>query len=94
MILLLNILCFFFAGRKDSSGSVVKQGTLEHREGQKGRWSVCHVELTPCELRVYSLDSSGNRQLCTAYSLSHCQGVSQSQPPQDGRVLQALFFNR
>nr|XP_046197017.1 LOW QUALITY PROTEIN: pleckstrin homology domain-containing family M member 3-like [Oncorhynchus gorbuscha] len=69
--------------RKDSSGSVVKQGTLEHREGQKGRWSVCHVELTPCELRVYSLDSSGNRQLCTAYSLSHCQGVSQSQPPQD-----------
>ncbi|XP_042162708.1 pleckstrin homology domain-containing family M member 3-like [Oncorhynchus tshawytscha] len=80
-------------GRKDSSGSVVKQGTLEHREGQKGRWSVCHVELTPCELRVYSLDSSGNRQLCTAYSLSHCQGVSQSQPPQDGRVLQALFFN-
>ncbi|XP_064832872.1 pleckstrin homology domain-containing family M member 3-like isoform X2 [Oncorhynchus masou masou] len=80
-------------GRKDSSGSVVKQDTLEHREGQKGRWSVCRVELTPCELRVYSLDSSGNRQLCTAYSLSHCQGVSQSQPPQDGRVLQALFFN-
>uniref|UniRef100_A0A4W5MPH7 Pleckstrin homology domain containing M3 n=1 Tax=Hucho hucho TaxID=62062 RepID=A0A4W5MPH7_9TELE len=59
-----------------SSGSVVKQGSLEHREGQKGRWSICHLELTPCELRLYSLDSSGNRQLCTAYSLSHCQGVS------------------
>ncbi|KAL0963947.1 hypothetical protein UPYG_G00315670 [Umbra pygmaea] len=84
----------WFAAHKDSSsGSVVKQGTLEHREGQKGRWSVCHVELTPCELRLYCLDSSGNRQLCTAYSLSHCQGVSQPQPPQDGRILQALFFN-
>ncbi|CAB1347025.1 unnamed protein product [Coregonus sp. 'balchen'] len=81
------------AHKESSSGSVVKQGSLEHREGQKGRWSVCHVELTPCELRLYSLDSSGNRQLCTAYSLSHCQGVSQPQPPQDGRVLQALFFN-
>ncbi|KAJ8012647.1 hypothetical protein DPEC_G00045060 [Dallia pectoralis] len=79
---------------KDSgSANVVKQGLLEHREGHKGRWSVCHVELTPCELRLYSLDSSGNRQLCTAYSLSHCQGVSQPQFPQDGRVLQALFFN-
>uniref|UniRef100_A0A4W5QVF2 Pleckstrin homology domain containing M3 n=1 Tax=Hucho hucho TaxID=62062 RepID=A0A4W5QVF2_9TELE len=71
-----------------SSGSVVKQGSLEHREGQKGRWSICHVELTPCELRVYSLDSSGNRQLCTAYSLSHCQGVSLLQ-----RSLTNLFFN-
>uniref|UniRef100_A0A673XP03 Pleckstrin homology domain containing M3 n=1 Tax=Salmo trutta TaxID=8032 RepID=A0A673XP03_SALTR len=83
-------------GCKDSSSSsssVVKQGSLEHREGQKGRWSVCHVELTPCELRVYSLDSSGNWQLCTAFSLSHCQGVTQPQPPQDGRVLHALFFN-
>ncbi|XP_038862878.1 pleckstrin homology domain-containing family M member 3-like [Salvelinus namaycush] len=81
------------AHKDSSSGSVVKQGSVEHREGQKGRWSICHLELTPCELRLYSLDSSGNRQLCTAYSLSHCQGVSQPQPPQDGRVLQALFFN-
>ncbi|CDQ76686.1 unnamed protein product [Oncorhynchus mykiss] len=84
---------FVPAHKDSSSGSVVKQGSLEHREGQKGRWSICHLELTPCELRLYSLDSSGNRQLCTAYSLSHCQGVSQPQPPQDGRVLQALFFN-
>ncbi|CAB1328612.1 unnamed protein product [Coregonus sp. 'balchen'] len=74
------------AHKDSSSGSVVKQGSLEHREGQKGRWSICHLELTPCELRLYSLDSSGNRQLCTAYSLSHCQGVSQPQPPHDGRL--------
>ncbi|XP_030642990.1 pleckstrin homology domain-containing family M member 3 [Chanos chanos] len=79
-------------GHKVSSPSLVKHGILEQREGPWGRWSTCHVELTPCELRLYSLDSSGNRQLCTALSLSHCQGVSPPQP-QDGRVLQALFFN-
>lgn len=70
----------------------MKQGTLEQREGPWGRWTACHVELTPCELRLYSLDSSGNQQLCAALSLSHCQGVSAPQP-QDGRVLQAVFFN-
>ncbi|XP_076857582.1 pleckstrin homology domain-containing family M member 3 [Brachyhypopomus gauderio] len=77
---------------KESSPSLVKQGLLEQREGVWGRWSTCHVELTPCELRLYSLDSSGNRQLCAALSLSHCQAVGVG-PPQDGRVLQALFFN-
>ncbi|KAL0184390.1 hypothetical protein M9458_020086, partial [Cirrhinus mrigala] len=70
---------------KESSPSLVKQGTLEQREGPWGRWTTCHVELTPCELRLYSLDSSGNQQLCAALSLSHCQG--------DGRVFQAVFFN-
>lgn len=77
---------------KESSPSLVKQGMLEQREGPWGRWSTCHVELTPCELRIYSLDSSGNQQLCAALSLSHCQGVSAPQA-QDGRVLQAVFFN-
>ena len=67
---------------------------MEHREGPKGRWSACHVELTPCELRLYNLDSSANRQLATAYSLSHCQSVGAAPPQaQDRRVLQALFFN-
>ncbi|KAG5851684.1 hypothetical protein ANANG_G00054270 [Anguilla anguilla] len=79
-------------GDKVSSPSLVKQGELEQREGTSGRWTSCHVELTPCELRLYSLDSSGNRHLCTAYSLSHCQGVA-APLPQDARVLQALFFN-
>lgn len=83
---------FLFPGNKESTTSLVKQGILEHREGPWGRWNTCHVELTPCELRVYSLDSSGNRRLCTALSLSHCQSVGAPQP-QDGRVLQALFFN-
>ncbi|XP_052004540.1 pleckstrin homology domain-containing family M member 3-like [Xyrauchen texanus] len=77
---------------KESNSSLVKQGILDQREGPWGRWSTCHVELTPCELRLYSLDSSGNQQLCAALSLSHCQGVSAPQP-QDGRVLQAVFFN-
>ncbi|XP_023682406.1 pleckstrin homology domain-containing family M member 3 isoform X2 [Paramormyrops kingsleyae] len=79
-------------GDKQSSPSMVKQGELEQREGASGRWSACHVELTPCELRLYGLDSSGNRQLCTAYSLSHCHSVS-APLPQDGCVLQAVFFN-
>ncbi|CAB1431550.1 unnamed protein product [Pleuronectes platessa] len=85
-----------------SSSSVVKQGEMEQREGPRGRWTACHVELTPCELRLYILDSSANRQLGTAYSLSHCQSVISpapcSQPgqisqPADQRTLQALFFN-
>eukprot|EP00064_Thunnus_orientalis_P017984 superscaffoldBa00003987_g18070 len=75
---------------------------MEQREGPRGRWTSCHVELTPCELRLYTLDSSANRQLGTAYSLSHCQSVISpapcSQPgqitqPADQRTLQALFFN-
>ncbi|XP_026151104.1 pleckstrin homology domain-containing family M member 3 [Mastacembelus armatus] len=87
---------------KSSSSSVVKQGEMEQREGPRGRWTPCHVELTPCELRLYTLDSSANLQLGTAYSLSHCQSVIApapcSQPgqipqPADQRTLQALFFN-
>ncbi|KAK2840074.1 hypothetical protein Q5P01_013814 [Channa striata] len=87
---------------KSSSSSVVKQGEMEQREGPRGRWTPCHVELTPCELRLYTLDSSANRQLATAYSLSHCQSVIApapcSQPgqvtqPVDQRTVQALFFN-
>ncbi|XP_014855532.1 PREDICTED: pleckstrin homology domain-containing family M member 3 [Poecilia mexicana] len=85
-----------------SSSSVVKQGEMEQREGPRGRWASCYVELTPCELRLYTLDSSANRQLGTAYSLSHCQSViapapcsqsSQMSQPGDKRTLQALFFN-
>ncbi|XP_040004161.1 pleckstrin homology domain-containing family M member 3 isoform X2 [Xiphias gladius] len=90
------------ADKSSSSSSVVKQGDMEQREGPRGRWTPCHVELTPCELRLYTLDSSANRQLGTAYSLSHCQSVISpaacSQPGQitqavDQRTLQALFFN-
>lgn len=75
---------------------------MEQRESPWGRWTPCHVELTPCELRLYILDSSANRQLFTAYSLSHCQSVvlpapcsQQGQMPQppDQRTLQALFFD-
>lgn len=75
---------------------------MEQREGPRGRWTSCYVELTPCELRLYTLDSSANRQLGTAYSLSHCQSViapapcsqtSQMSQPGEKRTLQALFFN-
>ncbi|XP_022054727.1 pleckstrin homology domain-containing family M member 3 [Acanthochromis polyacanthus] len=88
--------------KSSSSSSVVKQGEMEQREGPRGRWTPCHVELTPCELRLYTLDSSANRQLGTAYSLSHCQSVispapcsqpGQAAQPADQRTLQALFFN-
>ncbi|KAM8854985.1 pleckstrin homology domain-containing family M member 3 [Spinachia spinachia] len=86
-------------GKSSSSSSVVKQAAMEQREGPRGRWAPCHVELTPCELRLYTLDSSANRQLGTAYSLSHCQSVISPAPcgqpgqPADPRALQALFFN-
>lgn len=88
------------AGKSLSSSSVVKQGALEQREGSRGRWTSCHVELTPCELRLYTLDSSANRQLGTAFSLSHCQGVTSppasgqsAQQMADPRAIQAVFFN-
>ncbi|KAM6970312.1 pleckstrin homology domain-containing family M member 3 [Aplochiton taeniatus] len=93
--------------KNSSSGTVVRQGPMEQREGPRGRWLPCHLELTPCELRLYVLDSSANRQLSTAYSLSHCQSVTapaplhpvgtqphgDALPPPDPRTLQALFFN-
>lgn len=75
---------------------------MEQRDSPWGRWTPCHVELTPCELRLYLLDSSANRQLFTAYSLSHCQSVVSPAPcshhgqlpqPPDQRTLQALFFD-
>uniref|UniRef100_A0A1A8RG64 Pleckstrin homology domain containing, family M, member 3 n=1 Tax=Nothobranchius rachovii TaxID=451742 RepID=A0A1A8RG64_9TELE len=87
---------------KSSSSSVAKQGELEQREGPRGRWTPCYVELTSCELRLYTLDSSANRQLGTVYSLSHCQSVispapccqsSQFSQPADQRTLQTVFFN-
>ncbi|XP_068185217.1 pleckstrin homology domain-containing family M member 3 [Antennarius striatus] len=90
------------ADKGSSSSTVVKQGQMEQREGTRGRWTPCHVELTPCEIRLYTLDSSANRQLGTAYSLSHCQSVISPAPcnnsgqitqPADPRTLQALFFN-
>lgn len=96
-----SLLCLFPADRSSSS-SVVKQGEMDQREGPWGRWTPCFVQLTPCELRLYTLDSSANRQLGTAYSLSHCQSVTSpapcSQPaqisqPADQRTLQAVFFN-
>ncbi|XP_028292229.1 pleckstrin homology domain-containing family M member 3 [Gouania willdenowi] len=87
------------AAEKSSRSSVVKQGEMEHREGSRGCWLPCHVELTPCELRLYSIDSSGNQHLGTAYSLSHCQIIispapsGQANQSIDQRTLQALFFN-
>ncbi|XP_065818293.1 pleckstrin homology domain-containing family M member 3 isoform X1 [Labrus bergylta] len=97
-----NMILNHGADKSSSSSTVVKHGAMEQREGPRGRWTACHVELTPCELRLYTLDSSANRQLGTAYSLSHCQSVISpapcSQPgqitqPADQRTLQALFFN-
>lgn len=84
--------CMFLSAHPEWHSNLVKQGELEQREGPRGRWRSCHVELTNFELRLYSLDSSGNRQLCTAFSLSHCQAVNPLQG-QDGHILEALFFN-
>ncbi|CAL8309283.1 unnamed protein product [Merluccius merluccius] len=90
------------AAKDASRGVVVKQAEMEHRQGPG--WSRCHLQLTPCELRLYAVDSSANHQLVTAYSLSHCQSVSSPAPhvhrsqgvqtqAADERTLHALFFN-
>lgn len=93
---------YLCSGDKNSSSSVVRQAQMEQRDSPWGHWTPCYVELTPCELRLYVLDSSANRQLLTAYSLSHCQSVVSPAPgsqhgqvpqPPDQRTLQALFFD-
>ncbi|XP_053733472.1 pleckstrin homology domain-containing family M member 3 [Synchiropus splendidus] len=90
------------AAEKSSSCSVVKRGEMEHREGAQAHWIPCHVELTVCDLRVYTLDSSANLQLASSYSLSHCLSVvspadcnqvGQTTQSADLRTLQALFFS-
>ncbi|XP_033857110.1 pleckstrin homology domain-containing family M member 3-like [Acipenser ruthenus] len=78
--------------RKEAFPNIVKKGYLEQREGVGSRWSSCYIELSPCELRIYSLDSSGNQQLCTAYSLSHCHSVVATNN-QDAKIVDAVFFN-
>lgn len=99
---ILSFLYLCSGDKSSSSSSVVRQARMERRDSPWGRWTPCHVELTPCELRLYILDSSANRQLFTAYSLSHCQSVVSPAPssqhgqipqPPDQRTLQALFFD-
>ncbi|MBN3283218.1 PKHM3 protein, partial [Polyodon spathula] len=78
--------------RKEAFPNILKKGYLEQREGVGSRWSSCYIELSPCELRIYNLDSSGNQQLCTAYSLSHCHSVVATDN-QDAKIVDAVFFN-
>lgn len=87
---------------KSSNCCVVKRSEMEHRESTLAHWIPCHVELTVCDLRVYTLDSSANLQLASSYSLSHCQSVvspadcnpmGQATQSADVRTLQALFFS-
>ncbi|XP_039611238.1 pleckstrin homology domain-containing family M member 3 isoform X1 [Polypterus senegalus] len=79
-------------GTKNVFSHILKKGYMEKRDGQSGRWSNCYIELSPCELRLYSLDMSGNQQLCTVYSLSHCHSIS-TMDNQDTKIVDAIFFN-
>jgi len=97
-----SLLTVFPANKDSSRAVVVKQAELDTWEGSG--WARCRLQLTPCELRLYALDNSGNHQLVTAYSLSHCQSVSSPAPdlhlsqgsrphPAEERTIHALFFN-
>ncbi|XP_045708095.1 pleckstrin homology domain-containing family M member 3 isoform X2 [Phyllostomus hastatus] len=61
---------------KQTFPNILKKGYLEIRKDHDSCWQSCYAELSPYNLYFYSLDSSGNQNLCATYSLSHFQSIS------------------
>ncbi|XP_035878859.1 pleckstrin homology domain-containing family M member 3 isoform X2 [Phyllostomus discolor] len=61
---------------KQAFPNILKKGYLEIRKDHDSCWQSCYAELSPYNLCFYSLDSSGNQNLCATYSLSHFQSIS------------------
>ncbi|KAM5326860.1 pleckstrin homology domain-containing family M member 3 isoform 1-T3 [Glossophaga mutica] len=61
---------------KQAFPNIVKKGYLEIRKDHGSCWQSCYAELSPYNLYFYSLDSSGNQNLCATYPLSHFQSIS------------------
>lgn len=56
--------------------NILKKGYLEIRKDHDSYWQSCYAELSPYNLCFYSLDNSGNQNLCATYQLSHFQSIS------------------
>ncbi|XP_059962863.1 pleckstrin homology domain-containing family M member 3 isoform X1 [Mesoplodon densirostris] len=61
---------------KQAFPNILKKGYLEIRKDHDSYWQSCYAELSPYSLYFYSLDSSGNQNLCATYQLSHFQSIS------------------
>lgn len=61
---------------KQAFPNILKKGYLEIRKDHDSYWQSCYAELSPYNLHFYSLDSSGNQNLCATYQLSHFQSIS------------------
>ncbi|KAH0621684.1 hypothetical protein JD844_023256 [Phrynosoma platyrhinos] len=51
-------------------------GYLEIKSNRDSYWRACYAELSPYELYLYWLDSSGNQNLPTVYLLLHFQSIT------------------
>ncbi|KGL80300.1 Pleckstrin homology domain-containing family M member 3 [Tinamus guttatus] len=61
---------------KPTFPNILKKGYLEIRRDNDSYWQSCYAELSPYELCVYRLDSSGNQTLPTVYPLARFQRVT------------------
>ncbi|NWJ00242.1 PKHM3 protein, partial [Crypturellus undulatus] len=61
---------------KPTFPNILKKGYLEIRRDNDSYWQSCYAELSPYELHLYCLDSSGNQTLPTVYPLMHFQRVT------------------
>ncbi|XP_053453614.1 pleckstrin homology domain-containing family M member 3 isoform X2 [Nycticebus coucang] len=61
---------------KQTFPNILKKGYLEIRKDHDSYWQSCYAELSPYNLRFYSLDGSGNQNLYATYQLSHFQSIS------------------
>ncbi|XP_004626682.1 pleckstrin homology domain-containing family M member 3 [Octodon degus] len=61
---------------KQTFPNILKKGYLEIRKDHDSYWQSCYAELSPYNLCFYSLDNSGNQNLCATYQLSHFQSIS------------------
>ncbi|XP_068804198.1 pleckstrin homology domain-containing family M member 3 isoform X2 [Struthio camelus] len=61
---------------KPTFPNILKKGYLEIRRDNDSYWQTCYAELSPYELYLYCLDSSGNQTLPTVYPLMHFQRVT------------------
>ncbi|NWX88602.1 PKHM3 protein, partial [Nothoprocta pentlandii] len=56
--------------------NILKKGYLEIRRDDDSYWQSCYAELSPCDLCLHRLDSSGNATLPTLYPLARFQRVA------------------
>ncbi|XP_042316382.1 pleckstrin homology domain-containing family M member 3 [Sceloporus undulatus] len=73
---------------KPTFSNILKKGYLEIKSNRDSYWQACYAELSPYELYLYWLDSSGNQNLPTVYLLLHFQSITV-----ETSVVDAVLFN-